>query len=166
MTLAQQVVLEAADPQTRIIPRNKVDGRSMTRLSRNGWAVQVVDKRRKNRVWFRWEITDTGLEAREHADIVEPAPRPYWRHWDRTRLSGNEYVVAGHTISRPAQPMLWRVFCPAGGDEPVGHRRLLAEAADLLAEHLARATHHGTPRDPAVSPGEEPAPVDLDRIDH
>lgn len=163
MTGAQPVVLEAADPETRIIPREKADGRSMTRLARNGWAARVVAKRRKNHVWFRWEITEAGLEAREYAEIVEPAPRPHWRHWDRTRLSGNEYVVAGHTISRPAQPMLWRVLCPALGDDaPVGHRRLLAEAADLLGEHLARVADHGTPRNPAL---EEPTAVDLDRAD-
>lgn len=163
MTRAQQAVLDAADTDTRRIPENMVDGRSMRRLARNGWAVRVVDKKRGRKVRYRWDITDSGLEARANAEIVELAPRPNWRHWNKHQLSANEYVVEGHTISRPAQTMLWRLFCPAHY-EPIGHEQFLAEAAELLTEHLVRTRDHGTPRDPYMPVVEEPIPGDLDRV--
>jgi hypothetical protein len=164
MTRPQYTILEFADPQTRIIPRHIVDRRCMPRLLRREWVVRVQDRKRGNKVWYRWEITEAGLEARANAEIRDPTPRPDWRGRPVTRLSSKEYVLAGYTISRPAQTMLWRVFCPARGSEPVGYRTLIAEAADLLAHHVLSETEHGTPRDPGVPRPEAPDPIDLDHI--
>lgn len=164
MTRAQHMILEAADPQTRIIPDRTIDRRSLSRLVHREWVVRVQHRKRGAKIWYRWEITDAGIEARAHADIREPHPRPDWRGRPVVRISHNEYIAAGHTISRPAQTMLWRVFCPARGSTPVGYRTLIAEAADLLAQHMRTETDHGRPRDPEVSRADEPEPIDLDHL--
>ncbi|MFD9950975.1 hypothetical protein, partial [Nonomuraea sp. NPDC059022] len=130
-----------------------------------GWALALVHGTRGKKVWHRWEITDLGLEARANATIVDPRPRPNWRHWEPIRLSAGEVVVAGHTLVRPGPTMLWQVVCP-GQQKPIGYRTYLDEAVELLADHVYATTEHGDPRDPAVPlPSDGDGVVDLDQPD-
>lgn len=132
MTMAQQAVLESARQDGHL---GQTDRRVIKGLIRRGWVREQVGRRGRR----SWYITAAGQMALDNApEIVPPRVRPNWRYWEHERLTQGHYLVEGHELVRPAQGMLWHVHCPDLPDKPVGYRQILAEAVELLAEHLMR----------------------------
>lgn len=149
MTPAQYHALGGVDENGRL---HVTDRRTMQALVRRGWARQE-SKRKKT--W--WIITESGRAAYANSpQVAPPRPRPHWpEYWQRNRLAPGRYVAEGHEIIQPARGMLWRVLCPSRApDDPTGYRDTLAEAVELLAQHLwqADATCHAFHADPAAHP--------------
>ncbi|WP_158881949.1 hypothetical protein [Amycolatopsis anabasis] len=141
MTRAQHAVLESADKHGVIRLR---DGRVLKALAKKGWAEQVQDKKsRARKPRYVWYITAAGQHAWAWAEVIEPKPKPDWRDWKvgtEVIVPRRHYRVRHHTVIQPWPGMLWRVFCPRDGEgirlEKQGEN--LAEALDLLADHLYR----------------------------
>jgi hypothetical protein len=135
MTAYQHIALTTADAEGRL---RVTDRRVISALLRRGWVAEHRHRRGKRR-W--WTITQAGRDALAADPIVQaPRPRVHWRsHWDITRHTPGRYTVDTHTLLRPARPMLWRVLCPDRHPEnPIGYRDTLADAIELLNEHLVR----------------------------